>query len=129
MRPVARLRPWKLPSRRLQTRRHAAAPTGPPIRAETHPAPHTGNIRVLLLDSPHNRNALSRRFCDDLRRYIDEVKAEGKQGAIRALVIASNVDKVFCAGADLKERKDMSQAEYGCICTCVHASANYCQSY
>ena len=119
MRPAARLRPWKLLSRPVQIRCYAAAPTGPAIRAETHPAPHTGNIRLLLLDSPHNRNALSRRFCNELRTHIDEVKAEGKDGSIRALVIASNVDKVFCAGADLKERKDMSQAEYVGICTCA----------
>ena len=43
---------------------------------------------------------------------MDEVKAEGQNGGTRALVIASNIDKVFCAGADLKERKTMSQAEY-----------------
>ena len=113
MRPAVRYRSWRLPSRPVQVRCFAAAARdGPAIRAVSHPAPHAGHIRVLLMDSPHNRNALSRRFCDDLRRHIDEAKAEGENGAIRALVIASNVDKVFCAGADLKERKGMSQAEY-----------------
>ena len=112
MRPAVRYRPWRLPLRTTQIRCFAAAADGSTIRSVTHPAPHAGHIRVLLLDSPHNRNALSKRFCNDLRKHIDEVKAEGKDGATRALVIASNVDKVFCAGADLKERKTMSRDEY-----------------
>jgi methylglutaconyl-CoA hydratase len=95
-----------------QIRSFAAATDGPAIRSLTHPAPHAGHIRVLLLDQPHNKNALSRKLCNELRRHVDEVKAEGQNGGTRALVIASNIDKVFCAGADLKERKTMSQAEY-----------------
>lgn len=31
---------------------------------------------------------------------------------IRAIVIGSEVDGVFCAGADLKERKTMTEEEY-----------------
>lgn len=48
----------------------------------------------------------------DLRRHVDEIKAEGGTGGTRALIVASNVDKAFCAGADLKERRGMSQEEY-----------------
>lgn len=111
MRPAVRHISWKLASRSTHIRCYAAAAEGPAVRAVQHPAPHAGHIRVLLLDQPHNRNALSRRLCNDLRRHVDEVKAEGPNGPTRALVVASNVDKVFCAGADLKERKEMSQAE------------------
>lgn len=110
MRPLARLKPWR--HVRVQVRTYAAAPTGPAVRAIDHPAPHTGSIRVLLLDQPHNKNALSRRLCNELRQHIDEVKANAGSNTTRAVVIASNIDKVFCAGADLKERKTMSQAEY-----------------
>jgi methylglutaconyl-CoA hydratase len=47
----------------------------------------------------------------DLGRQVDEIAAQGSTGGTRVLVIASNVDKAFCAGADLKERKGMSQQE------------------
>ena len=66
---------------------------------------------MLLLDKPETRNALSRRLVTDLTRHVNEVAAEGGNGGTRVLVIASNVDKAFCAGADLKERKGMSQEE------------------
>lgn len=93
-------------------RAYSAAADPSPLRVQHHPAPHSGNIRVLLLDRPESRNALSRRLIADLARHVDEVSAEGGRGGTRALIIASNVDKAFCSGADLKERKGMSQDEY-----------------
>jgi methylglutaconyl-CoA hydratase len=78
-------------------------------------APHTGKIRVLLLDQPANRNALSRKLCKDLGEQIEVVKSQQSaqitKDSIRALVLASNLDNAFCAGADLKERKGMSPQE------------------
>ena len=94
-----------------QIRQYAAAAEASPIKLQNHPAPHSGTIRVLLLDRPAARNALSKQLVTDLRRHVDEIKAEGGTGGTRALVIASNVDKAFCAGADLKERRGMSQEE------------------
>ncbi|KAK5098938.1 hypothetical protein LTR70_000943 [Exophiala xenobiotica] len=82
-----------------------------PIVVQHHLAPHSGGIRVLLLDRPANRNALSRRLIADLRKHIQHIKDEGGVGGTRALIIASNNDNAFCAGADLKERKGMSQDE------------------
>ena len=82
-----------------------------PIIVQHHPAPHSGGIRVLLLDRPANRNALSKRLVADLQHHIDHIKEEGGLGGTRALLIASNNDNAFCAGADLKERKSMSQDE------------------
>jgi methylglutaconyl-CoA hydratase len=111
MRPALR-NIWSQPLRlSTQIRHYSVAVESPAIRASTHPAPHAGNIRVLLLDQPHNRNALSRRLCDELRHHVEDVRTQGQNGTTRALVIASNVDRVFCAGADLKERKTMTQAE------------------
>lgn len=95
-----------------QIRQYAAAAETSPIRLQNYPAPHSGTIRVLLLDRPESRNALSRQLMTDLRRHVDEIKAEGGTGGTRALIVASNVDKAFCAGADLKERRGMSQEEY-----------------
>jgi methylglutaconyl-CoA hydratase len=98
-------------TKQIQKRTYAAASQASPIRLQNHPAPHSGTIRVLLLDRPEARNALSRQLMTELRRHVDEIKAEGDTGGTRALVIASNVDKAFCAGADLKERRGMSQDE------------------
>lgn len=85
--------------------------TESPIRVQHHPAPHSGSIRVLLLDRPESRNALSRRLIADLGRHVKEIRAEGGTGSTRALIVASNVDKAFCAGADLKERRGMTHEE------------------
>ena len=80
------------------------------IKIQNHPAPHSGTIRVLLLDRPAARNALSRQLLSELRSHVDEIQAEG-QGKTRALIIASNVDQAFCSGADLKERRTFTQEE------------------
>ncbi|RMD42009.1 hypothetical protein DV735_g3080, partial [Chaetothyriales sp. CBS 134920] len=96
----------------VQHVRRYSTPVDPsPIRIQSQPAPHSGSIRVLLLDRAETRNALSRRLVADLGRQVDELAAEGGRGGTRALVIASNSDKAFCAGADLKERQGMSQEE------------------
>jgi len=47
----------------------------------------------------------------DLRKHIQYIKDEGGVGGTRALIIASNSDNAFCAGADLKERRGMTQDE------------------
>ncbi|KAI4193301.1 MAG: hypothetical protein LQ346_003957 [Caloplaca aetnensis] len=89
-------------------------------------APHTGHIKVITLNSPNNKNAISRQLLGELRKQIthslEELETErtlykGKRAGVpkdattRAIIIASEVDGVFCAGADLKERKNMTEAE------------------
>jgi enoyl-CoA hydratase/carnithine racemase len=54
---------------------------------------------VLTLDSPANRNALSRALIADLRRHLADVAADE---AVRALVITAS-GGTFCSGADLKD--------------------------
>ncbi|KAL6253028.1 hypothetical protein RBB50_000748 [Rhinocladiella similis] len=105
-----------------------------PIKVVTHPAPHNGHIKILLLDRPASRNALSRRLITDLRSQISQIRSE-HQAAVsaaaaatasssssstntttttdptRALILASSNDKAFCAGADLVERRSMTAEE------------------
>lgn len=91
-------------------------------------APHTGHIRVITLDSPRNKNAISQQLLAELETELQSIHDEDakeytawqnkKPGAAigqgtRAMVIGSEVDGVFCAGADLKERKTMTKQEYG----------------
>ncbi|KAG9241277.1 ClpP/crotonase-like domain-containing protein [Calycina marina] len=91
-------------------------------------APSSGRIRILSLTRPSARNAISRQMLWELRSHIDAVAAEyneegeekkqlqksdgkGVTGATRVLVLASDVDDCFCAGADLKERAGFTADE------------------
>lgn len=82
------------------------------IKTQQVPAPGSGNIRVLLLNRPDARNALSNSLVDALVKHVQSISAEGGVGPTRALVIGSTTDPAFCAGADLKERAGMSKEEY-----------------
>ncbi|KAI1358475.1 putative enoyl-CoA hydratase/isomerase family protein [Xylaria arbuscula] len=72
-------------------------------------ATHMGIIRIINLNRPKAKNALSSQMIQELSDEIKEIHTDG--GQIRALIIASAADDVFCAGADLKERKTMSRSE------------------
>ncbi len=61
-------------------------------------------VATLTLDSPHNRNALSRPLVAELTGRLAEAAAEP---AARAVVI-THTGRVFCAGADLAEAGSQS---------------------
>ena len=87
---------------------------GPPqlIKVRDVPAPHVGLIRTISLNSPHNRNAISKLLLAELREQVQILKGhDGRRGGTRVLILASEIDEAFCAGADLKERAQMSNAE------------------
>ncbi len=65
-------------------------------------------IAVLTLDSPANRNALSRRLVAELTEHLAEA---GADESLHGVLLRSS-HPVFCAGADLKEAAtvDMVQA-------------------
>lgn len=105
-RSIARWAPTQRPSYRLLST--AASPV---LKVQTHPAPHSGHIKVLFFDIPETRNALSKTLVASLKSQLKEIQAQSGNGPTRALVLASAVDKVFCAGADLKERKSFTQEE------------------
>ena len=56
-------------------------------------------IATLTFDSPHNRNALSRRLVTEL---YDGLERAGSDDEVRVVVIRAE-GKVFCSGADLSE--------------------------
>ncbi len=64
-------------------------------------------VATVTLNRPDSRNALNLAMCEDL---VAAVAAASADESIR-LVLVRSVGQVFCAGADLKERKDMSTAE------------------
>lgn len=108
-------------SRRLYS---AKSDNAPLIQVTNLPSASSGHIRVLELNRPAARNAISKALLSALRTEIDDIagqygsqgeeKASGivaSQGPTRALVVASAVESCFCAGADLKERRGFSQEE------------------
>ena len=81
------------------------------INARSVPAPHSGSIRILSLNNPKSRNAISRALLAELTSHINDISLEGPRGSTRALILASDVDASFCAGADLKERRTFTLEE------------------
>lgn len=64
-------------------------------------------IMCLVLNRPDARNALSRQMVDELRSYISKLSTDKNA----RVVVIHGIGPVFCAGADLRERKGMSQPE------------------
>ena len=58
-------------------------------------------VATITLDSQENRNALSRGLLADLHAALDRTEADD----VRAVVL-THAGPSFCAGADLKERRD-----------------------
>lgn len=74
-----------------------------PVRLEKR-----GRVGVLVLDRPDRRNALSRKTLTELGRLARELVADPE---VRAIIVTGTGDKVFCAGADLKERQGFTNED------------------
>jgi enoyl-CoA hydratase/carnithine racemase len=64
-----------------------------------------GHVRVLTLDRPERRNALSSALQADL---VEELLRCGEDGDVRAVVLAAN-GPAFCAGFDLDEIRELDR--------------------
>lgn len=58
-----------------------------------------GPLATITLDSPHNRNALSRQFVTEL---VAHVATAGEDDDVKVVLVRSS-GRVFCSGADLSE--------------------------
>ena len=67
-----------------------------------------GAMGILTIHREERRNALSRRTLMELGRLGSELVRDPE---VRAIVVTGQGDKVFCAGADLKERQGMSNED------------------
>ncbi|GAA6049487.1 hypothetical protein JCM3770_007363 [Rhodotorula araucariae] len=102
-------------ARRALARRLIAAPHLVPNRTlsqqpdtEAQLVRTDAGLTFLDLARPAAKNALSVALVDRLRALVEDVRFDG---TTRALVLRSAVPGAFCAGADLKERKGMSQLQ------------------
>jgi methylglutaconyl-CoA hydratase len=66
-------------------------------------------VATITLDSPHNRNALSRQLRRELREHLDTAMSDD---AARVIVL-DHTGPVFCAGMDLKEAGGASDDDQG----------------
>ena len=64
-------------------------------------------VATITLNRPDSRNAVNRAMCEDL---VAACAAASADDNVRLVLVRAN-GPVFCAGADLKERKDMSADE------------------
>jgi enoyl-CoA hydratase len=62
-------------------------------------------VATVTLNRPQSRNALNLAMCEELRE-----RAQGMDRAVK-LVFVRAAGPVFCAGADLKEREGMDEAQ------------------
>ena len=70
---------------------------------------HTENgICTMSLCREEGKNSFSKQMLDE---FIENTELLSKNDNIRALILQSKVPKVFCAGADLKERATMKSEE------------------
>jgi len=119
------LSPFSLPRlspRSLLSLRAYSTSPSPALSVTNVPAPHCGRIRILSLNRPGARNAISRQLLGELRAQVESVHDEGDAGATRALILASEVDSSFCAGADLKERASFTQEDTAAFLASLRAT-------
>ncbi|KNE54035.1 hypothetical protein AMAG_00038 [Allomyces macrogynus ATCC 38327] len=76
-------------------------------------------ITILSLNRPKAKNALSRQLLAEFRECLDAVRFDADT---RVLVVRSLVDRVFCAGADLKERATMNPTEVAAFVSSLRAA-------
>jgi enoyl-CoA hydratase/carnithine racemase len=66
-------------------------------------------VAEIVLDRPDAMNALSTAMAGRLAAVCDQVAADP---GIRVVVLSGHGDRAFCVGADLKERNEMSEADF-----------------
>ncbi|KAI3691610.1 hypothetical protein L6452_31407 [Arctium lappa] len=77
------------------------------VQIHRHSDADSGIIQINM-DRPEVKNALGRDLLKGLQSSFEAISAES---AANVLMICSSVSRVFCAGADLKERRTMSTSE------------------
>ena len=74
----------------------AHRPTPRPSSSTSRPS---DQVATITLDSPHNRNALSRQLVTELFERLESAEADD---AVKVVLVRS-CGRVFCSGADLTE--------------------------
>ena len=67
------------------------------------------DIAVIILNRPSAANALSKQMALEITEAFLKIQQDS---AVRVIILAGQGDSVFCAGADLKERRGMNEAQW-----------------
>ncbi|KAK1618627.1 hypothetical protein QYE76_024144 [Lolium multiflorum] len=78
-----------------------------PVRLKKLSAPDSGIVE-LTLERPEVKNAINWELMRRLRGAIGKIEADA---TAKVVLVASSVPGIFCAGADLKERRLMSSSQ------------------
>lgn len=68
----------------------------------------TDGIAVVTLNRTEAANALSKQMLRDLKTATNDLRNDRE---VRVIILTGAGEKAFCAGADLKERKTMTENE------------------
>jgi methylglutaconyl-CoA hydratase len=68
-------------------------------------------VAVITLNRPSAANALGFNLMNEMKEILNYLNDTIDQNQQRCCIIRSSSPKVFCAGADLKERKSMNMSE------------------
>ncbi len=82
------------------------------------------HIGILTLDRPDSYNALSNSLLNEINDSIEKI--EGNDN-LRVLIVTGS-GKAFCAGADLKERKNMNEQQVLAAVTYIKETINKLES-
>jgi enoyl-CoA hydratase/carnithine racemase len=70
----------------------------------------SAQVLAVTLNRPERANSLTTRMAEELLAVFGALEAE--PDAYRCVILTGAGDRVFCAGADLKERDGMSDADF-----------------
>ena len=80
-------------------------------RFETlHVRLHDDRVMIITLNRPQSLNALNSMMSRDFYELFEEIAMDAQ--GIRCIVLTGSGERAFCVGADLKERKDMSDKNW-----------------
>jgi methylglutaconyl-CoA hydratase len=68
-------------------------------------------IAIISLNRGRYKNALGRQLLSELKQSLHNVRFSEQGKDVRCVILRSQVEGIFCAGADLKERAEMTQKE------------------
>ncbi|XP_028071801.1 probable enoyl-CoA hydratase 2, mitochondrial isoform X2 [Camellia sinensis] len=94
------------------------------VKLHRHSDSDSGIIEVKL-DRPGAKNSIGK---DMLRGLQHSFEAINRDSSANILMISSSVPRVFCAGADLKERKTMSSSEVQAFVNSLRSTFSYLEA-
>ncbi|KAJ6539551.1 ClpP/crotonase-like domain-containing protein [Mycena capillaripes] len=94
-------------------------------QAFLEPLPTHPGITCLSLNRPEAKNAISLTLLKELHESLETVRSDT---SVRALILRSTTPGAFCAGADLVERRTMSDAQVADFLTNLRAALGLLES-